>query len=62
MIWSCHWVEDAQLDQIPTIIMAGTPKNKSNKIRKEMEHDNNEVAHDSVESSASLIRGRGEAG
>ena len=37
--------------------MAGTPKNEPNKIRKEMERDNNEVAQDGVESTASLLQG-----
>ena len=36
--------------------MAGTPKNELNKIRKEMERDNKEVAQDGVESAASLLR------
>ena len=47
------------MDQIATISIAGTPKNKSNKTQKEMERDNNEVAQDGVESSTSLLRGEG---
>ena len=35
--------------------MPGTPKNKFNKIRDEMECVNKEVAQDGVESAASLI-------
>ena len=56
-----HWVEDTQLDQyLTTISMAGEHrKNKSNKIWKEMERANNDVAHDDVESAASLLRGEG---
>ena len=41
---------------IATISMAGTPKNKLNKICKEMKRDNKEVAQDGVESAASLLR------
>ena len=57
MIWIYHRVQDTRLDQIATISMAGTPENKSNKIRKGMERYNNEVAQDGVESSASLLWG-----
>ena len=39
-----------------TISMVGTPKNKLNKIRKEMEHDNKEVAQDGGESAACLLQ------
>ena len=58
-IRSYHRIEDSRLDQIATISMAGTPKNESNKIRKGMERDNNEVAQNGVESSTSLLRGGG---
>ena len=37
--------------------MTGTPKNVSNKIRKETERDNNEAAQNGAESAASLLRG-----
>ena len=43
------------MDQIATISMAGTSKSESNKTRKEMERDNNEVAQDGVESTASQL-------
>ena len=38
--------------------MTGTPKNKLNKIPKEMERDNKEVAQDGVESAASPLRAK----
>ena len=38
-----------------TVSMAGNPKNKLNKIRKEMERDNKEVVQNYVESAASLL-------
>ena len=37
--------------------MAGTPKNELNKIQKEMDCDNNEVAQDGEESAVSLLPG-----
>ena len=49
-----HRIEDTRLDQIVTISMTGIPKNESNKIRKEMERDNNEVSQDDVEPVVSL--------
>ena len=40
--------------------MPGTPKNELNKIRMEMmKRDNNEVAQDGVESTASQLQGEG---
>ena len=53
-IWKCHQIEDTRLNQQPLVSMAGTPKNKLNKIRMEMmKRDNKEVAQDGVESTAS---------
>ena len=46
---------------IATISTVGTPKNKLNKIWKEMERDNNQVAQDGVESAASLLCTGGKA-
>jgi len=54
-IRTCHRIEDTRFNQQPLISMAGTPKNKLNKIRMEMmKRDNKEVAQDGVESTASL--------
>ena len=55
---ACHRIEDTRLDQQPLVSMTGTPKNELNKIRMEMmKRDNNKVAQDGVESTASQLQG-----
>ena len=59
IIWTCHRIEDTQLDQQPLLAyVAGTPKNELNKIWMEMiQLDNKEVVQDGVESTVSQLQG-----
>ena len=60
-IRTCRRVEDTRLEQQSLVSMAGTPKNKFNKIRMEMiKRDNKEVAQaqDGVESTFSHLVGK----
>ena len=58
IIWTRHRNKDTRLNQPPLVIMAGTPKNELSKIRMEMiKRDNNKVAQDGVESTASQLQG-----
>ena len=58
-IWTCHRIEDTRLDQQLLVSIPGTSKNKLNKIHMEMmKRDNNKVAQEGVESTASQLQGR----
>ena len=60
-IRTCHRIEDTRLDHQSLLVsMAGTPKNKLNKIRTEMmKRDNKEVTQNGVESTVSQLQGVG---